>query len=107
MQRRAPETCATLSRRSTARRASLDSLPRCTSRKGCVAPWNRCGLKSVAARREIGRAIVALSAAVIVGVTLRPVRGPSVHHFGCVFCGELGGVDFILNALLFVPLGVG
>ncbi len=25
----------------------------------------------------------------------------------CIFCGDFGGVDFLLNILLFVPLGLG
>lgn len=38
--------------------------------------------------------------------TLTPDAGtPDVDH-GCVICGSLGGVDAVLNVLLFVPLGI-
>ena len=41
-------------------------------------------------------------------VTLTPRSGSARNASGpmCILCGELGGVDFVLNVLLFVPLGV-
>lgn len=38
--------------------------------------------------------------------TLTPQYGPLETTPYCIFCGSLGGVDFLLNVLLFVPLGV-
>jgi glycopeptide antibiotics resistance protein len=49
------------------------------------------------------------AAAVAIGIaTLLPSSGrvPSFGPF-CIACGELGSTDFVLNVLLFLPLGLG
>jgi hypothetical protein len=57
--------------------------------------------------RRPGLVITIVSLAVIAYATLLPEPGlPLDAHF-CLICGSLGGVDAILNVLLFVPLGVG
>lgn len=44
--------------------------------------------------------------AVIAFATLRPTPPPAVPlPVFCLVCGELGGVDVILNVILFIPLG--
>jgi glycopeptide antibiotics resistance protein len=56
-----------------------------------------------------GAAVVvplAFSFALVAFMTLRPTRAIVATPTFCVFCGSLGGVDFILNVILFVPLGV-
>lgn len=55
----------------------------------------------------MARAALAVVVTAIAVLTLRPTR-PSVFPlpFLCLACGDLGGVDFILNVALFVPLGV-
>lgn len=46
------------------------------------------------------------TALAIAWATLTPDAGtPDVDH-GCLICGSLGGVDAVLNVLLFVPLGI-
>lgn len=50
--------------------------------------------------------LLALSIALVAFMTLRPTRAIVATPTFCVFCGSLGGVDFILNVILFVPLGV-
>ena len=47
------------------------------------------------------------SLAVILFATLLPASGQPVASHLCLVCGTLGGVDSILNVLLFIPLGVG
>jgi hypothetical protein len=45
--------------------------------------------------------------AFIAVMTLQPAAGPPTPlPFVCLFCGSLGGVDFLLNVVLFVPLGL-
>ena len=44
---------------------------------------------------------------VIASVTLLPVASGPRLPSTCFFCGPLGGVDFVLNVVLFVPLGLG
>lgn len=39
-------------------------------------------------------------------MTLKPLPGTTTLTGSCIFCGVLGGVDFSLNILLFVPLGL-
>jgi VanZ family protein len=57
--------------------------------------------------RVMGSVVTFASLAVIALATLLPAsRQPVASHF-CIVCGTLGGVDSILNVLLFVPLGVG
>jgi len=43
----------------------------------------------------------------ILVATLQPASGEPMNAHLCVVCGPLGGVDSILNVLLFVPFGVG
>lgn len=57
--------------------------------------------------RRVGNAIVAVSIVAILIATLLPeARQPQVSPF-CLICGSNGGLDAILNFLLFLPLGVG
>jgi len=52
--------------------------------------------------------IVAASVIFIASMTLWPVEAATMSLTSlCVFCGNLGGVDFALNTVLFVPLGLG
>src|SRR5688572_6319026 len=44
---------------------------------------------------------------VIAVATLMPAETDVTLPASCVFCGQFGGVDFVLNIVLFVPLGVG
>ncbi|MFL5500084.1 MAG: VanZ family protein [Gemmatimonadaceae bacterium] len=39
--------------------------------------------------------------------TLQPASGDSMDAHLCIICGPLGGVDSVLNVLLFIPLGIG
>ncbi len=49
-----------------------------------------------------------LAAALLVGsATLWPTDNPGSTATFCIVCGDLGGVDFVLNVVLFMPLGVG
>ena len=50
--------------------------------------------------------LVAISLGIIGFFTLRPEVAFVVLPMTCVFCGELGGTDFVLNIILFIPLGV-
>ena len=61
-----------------------------------------------ATRLFVGRSLVVVSAAAIAFATLIPNRG-SAPPFNplCVLCGESGGVDLVLNVVLFAPLGFG
>ncbi|MEP7383243.1 MAG: VanZ family protein, partial [Gemmatimonadota bacterium] len=55
-------------------------------------------------RRWLGPA---LSLAFIAALTLRPAPRPLFQvPMDCLICGDLGGVDVILNVALFVPLGI-
>ncbi|MFI5309872.1 MAG: VanZ family protein [Gemmatimonadales bacterium] len=62
--------------------------------------------------RRAGRYIAVLGALFIAALTLMPappddrVGAPPMSHW-CVVCGQLGGVDVILNVLLFMPFGFG
>jgi len=57
--------------------------------------------------RRIGRVVTIVSVAAILFATLLPDSGERVTSHLCLICGSRGGVDVILNVLLFVPLGVG
>ena len=57
-------------------------------------------------RRKLAEALVAMSFALIALMTLQPSQETVITPTFCVFCGPLGGVDFILNVILFVPLGI-
>jgi hypothetical protein len=61
--------------------------------------------------RHHGYLLAAASLLVIGALTLLPApeeveRAASTPVY-CVLCGDLGSVDFLLNILLFVPLGIG
>lgn len=62
-------------------------------------------------RRRAGLAIAAVAALAIALATLIPSSlptGPARRgDEWCLICGELGGVDAVLNTLLFIPLGLG
>lgn len=59
-------------------------------------------------RLLVGRSLVLASVAAIAFATITPGDGPPPPFNPlCIACGELGGLDFILNVLVFLPLGVG
>jgi hypothetical protein len=62
-------------------------------------------------QRKAGLALALLGAVIIALLTLLPQPGQEelvrATAPTCLVCGELGGVDVILNLLLFVPLGLG
>ena len=51
--------------------------------------------------------LVVASLVLIAVMTLRPTAPQAATDMFCIFCGTLGGVDFVLNVILFVPLGIG
>jgi hypothetical protein len=57
----------------------------------------------------VGAAITVAALLFIGTATLVPVRGayPVGGSAYCVICGDFGGTDFVLNVILFVPLGIG
>ena len=58
--------------------------------------------------RRAGRLTAVVSLGAIAYATLLPAPGsPNVASPTCLICGAYGGVDAVLNVLLFVPLGVG
>ena len=57
--------------------------------------------------RRAGLIITIASLTAIALATLLPVPGPAVGSHFCLVCGSLGGINAVLNVLLFVPLGVG
>lgn len=57
--------------------------------------------------RTVALALILASAAVILMATLTPAPPSLPLPRWCVFCGTLGGLDFVLNIALFVPLGLG
>jgi VanZ like protein len=57
--------------------------------------------------RRAGSLVVACALVVIAAITLSPSPVGDSLAFFCIFCGSTGSVDFVLNVLLFVPLGVG
>jgi len=57
--------------------------------------------------RRIGSVLTIGSVAAILFATLLPDSGQPVDSHLCLVCGTLGGVDSVLNVLLFFPLGVG
>lgn len=57
--------------------------------------------------RRTGRAIWIVGAIVIALATLTPSGQSVTTDRLCLICGELGGVDALLNLLLFIPLGFG
>lgn len=61
--------------------------------------------------RRLGAAIAALMVAIIVLATCTPLPEQAAESAAtalfCLPCGEYGGVDVVLNVLLFIPLGFG
>jgi len=57
--------------------------------------------------RRLGFVTAVAGAALICVATLIPQAGELETSPFCVICGELGGVNALLNVLLFVPLGAG
>jgi hypothetical protein len=57
--------------------------------------------------RAFGRLIAVASILVIGAATLTPHPGPAGTDPFCLICGPFGGVDAILNVVLFLPLGIG
>jgi hypothetical protein len=57
--------------------------------------------------RRIGTVVSIGSVGAILLATLIPASGQTPDSHLCLVCGTSGGVDFILNVLLFIPLGVG
>jgi len=55
--------------------------------------------------QPVGLFGTAASLAIVAVATLRPQPGQRVGESLCVACGPLGGVDAVLNVLLFIPLG--
>ena len=57
--------------------------------------------------RRAGSLVVAGALVTIAAITLGSSSGDADLTFFCIACGSAGGVDFVLNVFLFVPLGVG
>jgi hypothetical protein len=57
--------------------------------------------------RRIGTVVSIGSVGAILLATMIPASGQAPESHLCLVCGTSGGVDFILNVLLFIPLGVG
>lgn len=57
--------------------------------------------------RRTGLLIAILSVAAIGLATLLPEPGVATGSHFCLVCGSLGGVNSVLNVVLFVPLGIG
>jgi VanZ family protein len=55
----------------------------------------------------LARWMLCFSVLLIVAATLTPSRQAATSGFLCFACGDLGGVDAVLNVLLFVPFGLG
>ena len=57
-----------------------------------------------------GRRLAAILAAtwlvLIAYATLQPTQAVVLTPTFCIFCGPIGGVDFVLNVVIFVPLGM-
>ena len=57
--------------------------------------------------RRVALALTAAALAFIAFMTLGKAESGLSFPGTCVFCGRLGGVDFVLNTVLFVPFGLG
>ena len=55
----------------------------------------------------LGGVIAILGLLIVASATLVSLPGTEGHPSLCLICAEYGGVDFILNVLLFVPYGFG
>jgi VanZ like family len=61
-----------------------------------------------AQQKALGIATSLCALALILRLTLKPLGGPLPSGFHwCLFCGSFGAADFVLNILLFIPLGWG
>src|SRR5262245_48547811 len=56
---------------------------------------------------RVGAAVAISTMAAIVLLTLVPASQQPSSTSWCLVCGTLGGVDILLNLVLFVPLGFG
>ena len=61
----------------------------------------------LAHRRRIGYALSICAVSLIACATLLPSSQQLSSATWCIVCGNLGGVDVVLNVLLFAPLGLG
>lgn len=57
-------------------------------------------------RRRPAAALAVAWLVLVAYETLRPTQVIVVTPTFCIFCGPLGGLDFVLNVVLFVPLGL-
>ena len=57
--------------------------------------------------RVPGALVTGVALVTIASLTLYPVPETRALPLFCIICGQFGGVDFVLNIALFVPLGVG
>ncbi|HCU12751.1 MAG TPA: hypothetical protein DGB72_11565 [Gemmatimonadetes bacterium] len=57
--------------------------------------------------RRIGSVLTIGSVIAILFATMLPAPGQPMDSHLCLVCGTDGGVDFILNIILFIPLGIG
>src|SRR6185312_2850082 len=77
------------------------------------APWRASVAAWVAdvartPQKALGIATAVLALAAIARVTLKPLGSFFPTHFDlCILCGNTGTADFILNVVLFLPLGLG
>ena len=59
-------------------------------------------------QKATGIATTVLALALIARLTLKPLGTTFPTHFDvCLLCGETGTANFVLNVILFVPLGLG
>ncbi len=59
-------------------------------------------------QKALGIATTALSLILIARLTLKPLGDSLPTHFDvCLLCGSTGTANFLLNIVLFVPLGIG
>src|SRR3712207_2032131 len=71
------------------------------------SPHELKGPPSSRRARRAGRLVGALALAFVAVATLTPTPGTPPTPPTCIVCGRVGGVDVLLNVLLFVPLGLG
>jgi hypothetical protein len=57
-------------------------------------------------KRGAGTSLLAVAVSVIAVATLVPLEATESLPTLCIICGPLGGVDFVLNVLLFLPIGI-
>jgi len=56
--------------------------------------------------RGLAASLAAAWLVLIAYMTLQPTEAVVITPTFCIFCGPLGGTDFVLNVVLFVPLGM-